>query len=179
MLLTEEEKCIKGFSILKQFQADADIKKVFNENMTLMELVDIRNEYELHNFLKKTNRVDNIKYSNMPKIKIGEANYLEQIKLLMSKHSEIDKHEFSKIIESEYGIKQETFLGSMQEEIKKSSKSHLMLKLNLRASLTFSNVISSILPIFSFSLTLSKVLTCSTRIIESFSNPQLPALIGI
>lgn len=36
----------------------------------------------------------------------------------MSKHSEIDKHEF-KIIESEYGIKQETFLGSMQEEIKK------------------------------------------------------------
>lgn len=93
--------------------------KVFNENMTLMELVDIRNEYELHNFLKKTNRVDNIKYNKMPMIEIGEANYLEQIKLLMSKHSEIDKHEFSKIIESEYGIKQETFLGSMQEEIKK------------------------------------------------------------
>lgn len=35
MLLTEEEKCTKGFSILKQFQADADIKKVFNENVNI------------------------------------------------------------------------------------------------------------------------------------------------
>lgn len=93
--------------------------KIFEDNKTLMELTDIKNEYELHNFLKKTNRRDNIKYNKMPMIEIGESDYLNQIKLLMSQYSGVSRHEFSEIVESEYGIKQETFLGSMQEEIKK------------------------------------------------------------
>lgn len=93
--------------------------KIFEDNKTLMELTDIKNEYELHNFLKKTNRIDNIKYNKMPMIEIGESNYFNQIKLLMIQYSGISKYEFSKIVESEYGIRQETFLGSMQEEIKK------------------------------------------------------------
>ena len=93
--------------------------KIFEDNKTLMELTDIKNEYELHNFLKKTNRRDNIKYNKMPMIEIGESDYLNQIKLLMSQYSGVSRHEFSEIVESEYGIRQETFLGSMQEEIKK------------------------------------------------------------
>lgn len=52
-------------------------------------------------------------------IEIGESDYLNQIKLLMSQYSGVSRHEFSEIVESEYGIRQETFLGSMQEEIKK------------------------------------------------------------
>ena len=93
--------------------------KIFEDNKTLMELTDLKNEYELHNFLKKTNRRDNIKYNKMPMIEIGESDYLNQIKLLMSQYSGVSRHEFSEIVESEYGIRQETFLGSMQEEIKK------------------------------------------------------------
>ena len=54
-----------------------------------------------------------------------------------------------------------------------------MLKLIFKASFTFSMISKFNFPTFSLSLDLSKVLICSTKIIESFWSPNFSFGIGM
>ena len=86
--------------------------KFFKMYPDLMEMYDIRDEYELHNLLKKIctkDKYPQIKFSRMPSIEFGKINREQQVKGLLSLLSPISKQDFIKEYENFYGIDSKTF----------------------------------------------------------------------
>ncbi len=96
--------------------------KLLREHADLMVEYDIRNEYELHNLLKKLKLekiIPGINFSRMPIIKFGEADKEKQIKNLMFELAPIKPSELAEEYESRYGIAKNTVLGSIVKSINK------------------------------------------------------------
>lgn len=86
--------------------------KFFKMYPDLMKMYDIRDEYELHNLLKKICTVDKypeIKFSRMPSIEFGKADREQQVKELLSLLSPISKQDFINEYEYFYGVDSKTF----------------------------------------------------------------------
>ncbi|HHX94502.1 MAG TPA: hypothetical protein GX691_01580 [Clostridia bacterium] len=85
--------------------------KFFRDFPQVMRLYDIRNEYELHNLLKKLYRkIKNgcISFKRMPTIEFGEANRDMQVLDLLLKHAPVSIDDLAKAYEQEYGVRAET-----------------------------------------------------------------------
>lgn len=91
-------------------------KKLFNDNIEYMKEIDIRDEYELHNLLKKvlvdTQKI-NIFIERMPHIRFGVITEEKQLLEFLKLNSPVDIKSFSELYESEYGIKSETTNGKI------------------------------------------------------------------
>lgn len=92
--------------------------KIFRLYPDLMNEYDIRDEYELHNLLKKICCSDDfptLKFGRMPMIEFGEIDRNIQILDLLKKLSPIKKIDFANQYELEYGIKAATLLGTVMK----------------------------------------------------------------
>lgn len=82
--------------------------KLFIEHTELMREYDIRDEYELHNLLKKIcteETYPNIRFPRMPTIEFGNFNRDQQVVDLLLSCAPISKEDFAQRYEEEYGIK--------------------------------------------------------------------------
>lgn len=82
--------------------------KFFREFPDLMQQYDIRDEYELHNLLKKIYRSlpeseTNIDFQRMPMIAFGEASRIKQIEELLLKMVPVSLDQLAEAYEAEYG----------------------------------------------------------------------------
>lgn len=101
---------------LEQF-SDVEIStlKFFREYPELMEKYDIRDEYELHNLLKKVldtqdyrekgDKSHQIVFSKMPIIKIGNPSRQKQILKIIEESGPVTKAQIGKLYEKIYGVK--------------------------------------------------------------------------
>lgn len=81
--------------------------KLFRDYTELMEQYDIRDEYELHNLLKKIWPEDDqtITFKKMPTIEIGTADIDEQLLSLLFQYAPISLNELAEKYEEQYGVK--------------------------------------------------------------------------
>lgn len=97
---------------------------LFRENKELMEEYDIRDEYELHNYLKKTQEqwnTDNlyhIKLTRMPIISFGNANRKTQVIEFLKSIAPVTLEDFCQYYEMEYGVLSQTVNATFFEYIK-------------------------------------------------------------
>ncbi len=82
--------------------------KLFREYPELMDEFDIRDEYELHNFLKKTEGIwnldGNVSVKRMPYLMFGKADRRKQTENLLYQLAPISIEEFCEAFENEYGV---------------------------------------------------------------------------
>ena len=80
--------------------------KYFRDYPELMKLYDIRDEYELHNLLKKVwDRGDRVHFKKMPTIEIGHPNRDEQVRALLMQNAPITNLDLALKYEELYGAK--------------------------------------------------------------------------
>lgn len=94
--------------------------KIFRDTPELMKEYDIRDEYELHNLLKKIcTQVDypDLVFSRMPTIQFGNINRDAQVSELLFNTAPIAREEFAALYEEEYGVKQQTVLANYVNHI--------------------------------------------------------------
>ena len=89
--------------------------KFFRLYPELMLFYDIRDEYELHNLLKKVcleEDYPHVTFRRMPNIEFGQANRHEQVFHLLKILAPITKNDFSCEYENEYGVSSCTVLSN-------------------------------------------------------------------
>lgn len=85
--------------------------KFFRDYNEVMELWDIRDEYELHNLMKKVISEDNeynIKFNRMPNVEFGIADRDMQVLDVLLQTAPIEYKEISIIYEDTYGVRADT-----------------------------------------------------------------------
>ena len=80
----------------------------FENNKELMEQIDIRNEQELHNFLRNYIHDSSIEYLRMPNVLINCQNKEEFILSMIYKYSPISLIDFCKLLRDSYGHREDT-----------------------------------------------------------------------
>lgn len=78
-------------------------RKFYEENLMLMQSLDIQNQYELHNILRKVISNSKISFGRMPDIYIGETDKTEFLIKLINRLSPINVDDFCKMMENDYG----------------------------------------------------------------------------
>lgn len=94
--------------------------KLFALNRELMDEYNIKDEYELHNLMKKCEQLlpkIGIQLSRMPFIAIGVADRAKQVKEFLYRVAPIDIYKFGAAYEEEYGVKSETVLANFVQYI--------------------------------------------------------------
>lgn len=91
----------------------------FRENLELMNKLNILDENELYNMLKKYSKKDNIKFSTMPIILIGYETREEFFLEKMNNLSPINWDEFVNFLNKEYGYKFDSTKAYMNKEFSK------------------------------------------------------------
>ena len=81
---------------------------LFNNNKELMNNLDIKNEYELHNFSKNIINNKNVSFDRMPNFSINGIDKNDFFKEKIKELSPISLNDFLEIMESEYGHKSST-----------------------------------------------------------------------
>lgn len=94
---------------LDQYEdAEYSTKKFFLEHPAIMNAYDIRDEFELHNLLRKISDkygLTNISFQRMPLVVFGTVTPFDQIQRLLQEHSPISKKDFLDMYERIYGIR--------------------------------------------------------------------------
>jgi|GEM_PF-462113 len=89
--------------------------KFFKYHAELMQQYDIRDEYELHNLLKKLYRNKentNITFNRMPMIEFGKADRDSQVLDLLVQLAPVTLQDFGAAYESEYGVQSVTVMAN-------------------------------------------------------------------
>lgn len=88
--------------------------KFFRDEPELMRRYDIRNEYELHNLLKKLwkGKGGRVTFSRMPTIRIGNGSYENQMVQMLQQEGPMTTEAACTRFEELYGVKAETCLGA-------------------------------------------------------------------
>ena len=105
---------------LEQFEnTELSSLKLFRDYPLLMEQYDIRDEYELHNLLKKiwTSENVSVKFKKMPTIEVGTADTANQMLTLLLQYAPITAEDLSMRYEEEYGVKAATVRGNYLREL--------------------------------------------------------------
>ena len=98
---------------LSQYQnVEYSARKFFTDNPELMHRYDIRDEYELHNLLKKIYMGDNTTFGRMPMIEFGTANRDMQVMDMLINLAPISAQDLAAAYEKEYGIYSATFFAN-------------------------------------------------------------------
>lgn len=121
----DEVNFFESLSLINYQDMELSSLKIFRDNYELMNEWDIRDEYELHNLLKKVVTNDNeynLKFFKMPTLKIGEPDKDLQVLELLIEMSPVLNEELASAYEERYGTKKETVLanyfGCIEEYLK-------------------------------------------------------------
>ena len=100
---------VERIDLNKYTDVEISSKKILKENQDIFEEIGIRDEYELHNLLKKTINIwnadnkYNVSFARMPAIVFGNANIENQVLNLLNSSAPISSKDFWKLYEEEYG----------------------------------------------------------------------------
>ncbi len=89
--------------------------KFMRDYPELMERYDIHDEYELHNLLKKIHAEHEnpfLTFGRMPMLRFGEFNRDAAVKEMLFALAPINQYDFAEQVESVYGVRKETVLGT-------------------------------------------------------------------
>lgn len=91
--------------------------KLFEENKHFFKSINIDDEYEVHNLLRKmfNGKIPNIIFSAMPSFFVGDIEIEQFIFELIKKYEPIDVAEFLNIVEKEYGHKKNHIRNILQK----------------------------------------------------------------
>jgi len=101
-------KLISKLKLQKYKNVEISSIKIFKDNEKLMEEYDIRDEYELHNILKKSPEKTiniNMELKRMPIIQFGKVDRTKQVKDIIKRDKNIKLSELSREYERLYGFK--------------------------------------------------------------------------
>lgn len=95
--------------------------KFFRDEAQLMQRYDIRNEYELHNLLKKLwkDKSSQVTFSRMPTIRIGNGSYENQLVQLIQQEGPMKTEDACARFEEMYGVRPETCMGAYVTQMDK------------------------------------------------------------
>ena len=113
---------IEGLGLDRYENVEYSTLKFFRSNPDLMEDYDVRDEYELHNLLRKIySKIDNpnIVFSRMPIIEFGDVDRAAQVYKLLQTLVPIDVRGFCDAYEEEYGVLARTVSGGFISGIAK------------------------------------------------------------
>ena len=88
--------------------------KLFRDNAALMNEYDIRDEYELHNLLKKIwdEKDSRVVFKRMPTIEIGTVTRDAQVWSLLLQYSPVSTGRLGELYEEAYGVKAQTVIAN-------------------------------------------------------------------
>lgn len=108
---------------LKQYKnVEISTLKIFRNHKELMREYDIKDEYELHNLLKKIcigDEFKSITFNRMPCIEFGQADRDQQVIDLLMELAPVSNEELAIAYEEEYGLKSQTVLANNFKVIEK------------------------------------------------------------
>ena len=93
--------------------------KLFRDYPELMEQYDIRDEYELHNLLKKIwpQEEQQITFKKMPTIEVGTSNRDDQLLSILIQYAPISAEEYASRYEDAYGTKAATVMANYMRDL--------------------------------------------------------------
>ena len=116
------DKLYSALSLQQYKDADYSTLKLLREHPDLMDEYDIRDEYELHNLLKKTasqyTNLD-IEFSRMPIIRFGNSDRERQVMEMLEELSPVSREDLAIAMEEKYGIASATIMANWLECIDK------------------------------------------------------------
>lgn len=110
-----EQRIVDSLKLREFKNVEYSALKFFNDYNELMREWDIRDEYELHNLMKKVfldNNELNIVLHRMPNIEFGKPDRDMQVLDLLLQTAPIESYDLGKAYEKEYGVKAETVLAN-------------------------------------------------------------------
>lgn len=115
---------LKAIDFYQYKDVEISTLKFFKEHLDVMKDYDIRDEYELHNLLKKVVDIGNIdvSFSRMPHIVFGKADTSKQVYDLLlqcASDRKISIDDFAEKYEEEYGVKVPSVKANYLEPIDK------------------------------------------------------------
>lgn len=111
------DKLFEVLNLNQYHNIEYSAKKFFKLYPELMEEYDIRDEYELHNLLKKRYKADeNIRWGRMPVIEFGKVNRDEQVFNLLLALAPVSNTDLAAAYEDEYGVSVPTVLANYLKE---------------------------------------------------------------
>lgn len=110
---TDYDDLLTAINLDQYENVELSALKFFRDYPELMKQYDIRDEYELHNLLKKISREEkNWHFKKMPTIEIGTPDRDAQVYNLLLQYSPISIEDLGKRYEEEYGVKALTAMGT-------------------------------------------------------------------
>ncbi|MEG2832256.1 MAG: DNA-directed RNA polymerase subunit alpha C-terminal domain-containing protein [Bacilli bacterium] len=111
------DKLFETLNFAQYYNVEYSTKKFFKLYPDLMEEYDIRDEYELHNLLKKRYKSDEcINWGRMPNIEFGKVSREEQVLNLLLALAPVSNINFAIAYEEEYGVSAPTVLANYLKE---------------------------------------------------------------
>ncbi|MBQ8836842.1 MAG: hypothetical protein IJ002_04965 [Clostridia bacterium] len=108
---------LEAINISQYEDVELSALKFFMDFPELMQEYDIRDEYELHNLLKKIVSVDGVDFGRMPTIVIGNGDPEAQMLDLLIEHSPIEGVELCQKYEEAYGTRAITAQGNILSKL--------------------------------------------------------------
>ncbi len=112
---------VKKLDLSNYKDIEISSRKLYLENLELMQEYEIENEYELHNLLKKHLHNNYIDFSRMPIINFGTPNREKQMEDLLYQLSPIKSRDFALAYEDKYGVDTKNFIANYAKSINKYS----------------------------------------------------------
>lgn len=109
------QKIIQSLNLNNFKDVEYSTLKFFNEYSEFMKEWDIRDEYELHNLMKKVFEEKNelnIKFTRMPNIEFGKPDRDMQVLEILLQTAPINNFDLANSYEQDYGIKAKTVLAN-------------------------------------------------------------------
>lgn len=110
---------VKKLDLSSYKDIEISSRKLYLENLELMQEYEIENEYELHNLLKKHLHNNYIDFSRMPIINFGTPNRDKQMEDLLYQLSPIKRRDFALAYEDKYGVDTKNFIANYAKSINK------------------------------------------------------------
>lgn len=108
-------KLLRELALDQYKDVEYSTKYFFTHHPQLMKDYDIRDEYELHNLLRKICLPEDypqMKFLRMPNIRFGQGHRTDQMLQLLSDHSPISSHDLARLYEQKYGVKQKSVVAT-------------------------------------------------------------------
>lgn len=109
------DELLETINLSEYSDIDISTLKFIEDYPEVMEKYDIRDEYELHNLLKKvigSNASSGITFSRQPVITFGQSNRVELYKRILNDVSPVTAEEFAEYIHMENGFNKQTIMAS-------------------------------------------------------------------
>lgn len=104
------EGSLSQIAFYRYMNQEVSAKRILSDYEELFQEIDIQDEYELHNLLRKNEDFipTYVSFSRTPILEVGKTDREEQVINLLIEHSPIEKNEFAALYSEKYGVLLET-----------------------------------------------------------------------